>query len=180
MNKKEFIKRLIDMGGCGAKPGTWSRGWDDAISEVLGIAEELDEPQKPVIPQFVADYIEKYKDEGLSLGGWFIFNSNDHEIDDWLCLNNTAEEKRRREYLFIDAIRYGYEVEKEKKYYVLNHKGATMLVKNMSGAIECSNWYALKSIRAQYLEKYQLTETEIKSVDERYWAFAKPVEEVEE
>ena len=53
MNKKEFIETLIDMGGCGAKPKSWARGWDDAISEVLGIAEELDEPEKPVIPQFV-------------------------------------------------------------------------------------------------------------------------------
>ena len=44
MNKKEFIERLINMRGCGAKPTSWARGWDDAISDVIRIAEELDEP----------------------------------------------------------------------------------------------------------------------------------------
>ena len=53
MNKKEFIETLMDMGGCGAEPKSWARGWDEAISEVLGIAEDLDEPGKVVIPQFV-------------------------------------------------------------------------------------------------------------------------------
>lgn len=65
--------------------------------------------------------------------------------------------------------------EKEKKYYVMNHKGATMLAKTPSGEIACSNCSDLTSVRDEYLERYQLTEKEIKSVDERYWAFAEEV-----
>ncbi|WP_373752343.1 DUF1642 domain-containing protein [Jeotgalibaca porci] len=65
MNKKEFIETLIDMGGCGAEAETWDRGWDDAIGEVIGIAEELDEPEKVVVPQFVADWIEDYRKKTL-------------------------------------------------------------------------------------------------------------------
>lgn len=65
--------------------------------------------------------------------------------------------------------------EKEKKYYVMNHKGATMLAKTPSGEIACSNCYDLRNVRDEYLERYQLTEKEIKSVDKRYWAFAEEV-----
>lgn len=53
MNKKEFIEKLINMGGCDAKPKSWARGWDDAISDVVRLAEELDEPKKPVVPKFM-------------------------------------------------------------------------------------------------------------------------------
>lgn len=53
MNKKEFIEKLIDIRGCDAKPRSWARGWDDAIDNVIRIAEELDEPKEPVIPKFV-------------------------------------------------------------------------------------------------------------------------------
>lgn len=65
--------------------------------------------------------------------------------------------------------------EKEKKYYVMNHKGATMLTKAPSGEIVCSNCSDLRNVRDEYLERYQLTEKEIKSVDKRYWAFAEEV-----
>lgn len=145
------------------------------LEDTLAYVNGLDEPQKPVIPQFVANEIERYEDMLDMLSGEYFSNSSE-EIDDdgllvWIDENQDT---------FARAWLDGYEIEKEKKYYVLNHKGATMLVKNMSGAIECSNWYALKNIRAKYLEKYQLTETEIKAVDERYWAFAFPVEEVTE
>ena len=109
MNKKEFIKTLIDMGGCGAKTETWDRGWDDAIGEVIGIAEELDEPEKVVVPQFVADWIDvhnlygnnplrEYRDLEIDFNeGWA--NEKDAEVYHWVNKNP---------YAFIDALRYGY------------------------------------------------------------------------
>lgn len=113
MNKKEFIKRLIDMGGCGAKPETWARGWDDAIGEVLGIADELDEPQKTIIPQFVANEIERYEDMLDMLSGEYFYRTSE-EIDDdgllvWIDENQDT---------FARAWLDGYEVEEEKKYRV--------------------------------------------------------------
>lgn len=83
---------------------------------VLLSIDELDEPEKPIIPQFVADWIEKWKDQGLAMYEWFSFdfdNKEDVEVNNWLYYDNDCEENKRREYLFIDAIRYGYEVEKE-------------------------------------------------------------------
>ena len=73
---------------------------------------------KPIIPKFVADYIEKWKHESLTIYEWFTFDNNDEDddVNKWLYDKN-YEENRRREYLLIDAIRYGYEVEKEPVYY---------------------------------------------------------------
>lgn len=75
--------------------------------------------EKPIIPQFVADYIEKWKHEGLSLSEWLAFdhdNNDENKTEKWLY-HNDDETKRHREFTFIDAIRYGYEVEKEPVYY---------------------------------------------------------------
>ena len=85
--------------------------------------------EKVVIPQFVADYIEKWKYEGLAMHEWFTFNYDNEEEDEvskWLY-DNDCEENTRREYLLIDAIRYGYEVEKEPQWVVLRN---CMYIKN--------------------------------------------------
>ena len=73
---------------------------------------------KRVIPQFVADYIEKMKYKGLTMYEWFSFGNNDvdDDVNKWLY-NNLNVENRRREDLLFNAIRFGYKVEKEKLYY---------------------------------------------------------------
>lgn len=71
--------------------------------------------EKPVIPQFAADYIEKWKYEGLIMHEWFTFdhdNQDEDKVSKWLY-NNDYETNKRRELMLIDAIRYGYEVDKE-------------------------------------------------------------------
>ena len=74
----------------------------------------------------------------------------------------------------------GYEIEEPPKYYVLDKYGVAILKKNAmsaGGGVGKSagvNIYA--AVHRQDEEKYQLTEKEIKDYDERYWAFAEPVE----
>ena len=76
---------------------------------------------KPVIPQFVADWIEKWKREELILRDWSRFNlddENEYEVAEWLYDNDDDEINILRKFTLIDAIRYGYEVEKEPHYHV--------------------------------------------------------------
>lgn len=106
-------------------------GIDEARNALMfakGVINQLDEvevPELPVVPQYVADYIETYKGRGFSLGTWLNFVNDDDEIEskteEWLY-GGSHEEKLKREYLLIDAIRYGYEVEKEKKWVVKQRK----------------------------------------------------------
>ena len=106
----------------------------DGVLHLIGCINQLDEPQKPVIPQFVAGYIEKWEHEGLTIYEWFSFynNDGDEDVNKWLY-DNTIEENRRREYLLIDAIRNGYEVEKEKLYRV--RAGNRYVRFNLDGSI---------------------------------------------
>ena len=76
-------------------------------------------------------------------------------------------------------------VEEEQKYYVLNASRSAILRRNTDKEYDSTIAYAesgrlMKHIVAQKEEYlYQFTEQEIKDYDERYWAFAVKVEEVE-
>ena len=129
----------------------------------------------PVIPQFIADWIEKWKYEGLAMREWFTFdydNEEDDEVAKWLY-DNDYEENTRREYLLIDAIRYGYEVEKEKKYYVDLDMAAYVAKWNGDNQVGIYT----DGISGSDEFEFYLTEKEIKDYDARFWAFAEEVTE---
>lgn len=174
MNKKEFIKTLIDIGGCGAEPETWDRGWDDAIGEVIGIAEELDEPEKVVIPKFVAEYIEQSKKDNDSINQVFAFMDDKEDKDLWHWLfPSMYEEKRANQEVFMRAWLDGYEVEKEKLYNVeLPH--SYELIKLLH-----TQTYRIKNYSDSGFGDYTntFTEAEIKKIDKRLMVFAKEVTE---
>ncbi|EMF0487724.1 DUF1642 domain-containing protein [Enterococcus faecium] len=132
----------------------------------------LDEPQKPVVPKFVAEWIEYAKKKGDSLAisfkPWNLYGVEYSKTDRWIEDNQET---------FARAWIDGYEVEKEPLYSVII--AGEYLVKEIS----CSNEVKLVSTAylPQYLaHHYQLTEKQIKAIDERYWPFAVPVEEVAE
>ena len=146
-----------------------------AYSQVVHMVNtvlKLDEPQKPVVPKFVAEWIEYAKKKGDSLAisfkPWNLYGVEYSKADRWIEDNQET---------FARAWIDGYEVEKEPLYSVII--AGEYLVKEIS----CSNEVKLVSTAylPQYLaHHYQLTEKQIKAIDERYWPFAVPVEEVAE
>lgn len=86
----------------------------DLINNFIDLIDQLDETEKPVLPQFVEDWIDthnlygnnplrEYRDlENDFNEGWT--NEKDAAVYHWVNKNP---------YAFIDALRYGYEVEKE-------------------------------------------------------------------
>nr|DAI95964.1 MAG TPA: Protein of unknown function (DUF1642) [Caudoviricetes sp.] len=92
-----------------------------ALSEVKYLIKQLDEPQKVVIPQYVADWIEYCKNISLSLARalnvseedfYNYANQKDH-IELLTFLGSMVNQEK-----FSKAWLFGYEVEKEKKYLV--------------------------------------------------------------
>lgn len=72
-------------------------------------------------------------------------------------------------------------VEVEQKYYVMNNEKELLLSKNNDDeVITYSQYYPQVRKVLSDLSHYQLTEQEIKEYDERYFAFAVKVEELEE
>ncbi|WMX71724.1 DUF1642 domain-containing protein [Lactococcus cremoris] len=143
------------------------------LEEISTLKSQLQQQALPVVPECVAEFITKIKKVHNSLR--FAFNSkfNECPAEYWneaivWQLNNPDE--------FARAWLDGYEVEKPQLFYiglpnVYGLKNKILVSKVENGTIvEFSNGknYALK-----------FTEQEIKSIDERYWQFAVPVEDGE-
>lgn len=109
MDKKELYNKVegLDLFCLGIRKYV-------ALSEVLYLIKQLDEPQKVLIPQFVADWITYCKDMGYTLkyAIYFPKEAENEEVYEWVneSLNNQEA--------FALAWINGYEVEKEKKYLV--------------------------------------------------------------
>ena len=83
--------------------------WED-IKEIF---EQLDEPEKVKIPQFVAEIIEYYKRQNATLYDVLREKNFNKQYSEWLLNEQNAYDKVARAWLD------GYEVEKEKRYKVV-------------------------------------------------------------
>ena len=117
MNKQELIKHIRAL--------PYSKGPLKDTAEVnigwlIRNIDQLDEPEKVKVPQFVAEKIEYFKKSG----DWDLFQAMDYmfgekEIKEWL------EDKDNQE-TFARAWLDGYEVEKEKRYEVILCNGQSL------------------------------------------------------
>ena len=114
MNKQELIEKIEAMPN---NTGFIRPKIDKHL--VLALVRQLDEPQKVVVPQFVADWYEENKDD-------FEFN-----VWDWIAFRNEPEKLENKEFNYwindgegnpiqtlVNMHQFGYEVEKEKRYLV--------------------------------------------------------------
>ncbi|HHR2028871.1 TPA: DUF1642 domain-containing protein [Listeria monocytogenes] len=147
----------------------------------------------PVIPQFVADAIDTFKDEGDSLAVAIDYEVYTDELVKELSLDRKMRwwlwETSNQE-LFARAWMGEYEVEQEPLYYVrlplaywdedkaelediyrYLRLNVTSEETEISGRTTVSEWQKADGWRTQ------LTEKQIKDIDEAYWAFRVPVSE---
>ena len=168
------------------EPEVLSQEWiDNNVVHIRGLGdifeaenvENLLVPKQelPVIPKFVAEYLCRAKADVTLMRVLELANTRnelpkwDKEYD-WISANDET---------FARAWLYGFTVEEEQKFYVLDKEDATLLKKSAAGEGVAksvgTNIYNVKSWKDE--EKYQLTEQEIRDYDERYWAFAVEVAE---
>lgn len=112
MNKQELIKHFEKMEYVSiVKMGKKS---------FIDMIEQLDEPQKITVPQFVADWYEEHKDD-FEIA---LFRCIDHipsvydegdlnEFEEWIIDGETKPFQT-----LVNMHQFGYTVEKEKRYYV--------------------------------------------------------------
>ena len=115
MNKQEVIEKIE---AC-KSPFTSE---DDTIfnyglDKALSIIKQLDEPEKPVVPQFVADWYEDNKDEFeynlYRLCIDFYGRKLHEDLHEWF-----DNDKNKPIEVLVLMNKFGYEVEKEKLYTV--------------------------------------------------------------
>lgn len=103
MNKQEFIERMKSLKNIFGNKSEYIK-----IDAVIELASELDEPQKPVVPQFVSNWIEECKNDDFHLfGAMEGISSNQKKLDYWFREDDNME-------LFARAWLDGYEVEEEE------------------------------------------------------------------
>lgn len=179
MNKQEVISKLK-----AAIPKNniddYQRGEVAGLNFALLLLAELDEPEKPVVPRYVADFYESIKDD-LEGGVYELctqFYEDEaqlsNELHDWFVFS----ENKPIETLVM-MHKFGYEVEKEKLYTVEipnpnSAGGKIVLNKQQSTGKLILEMLNSDVNKPKYLH---LTEAEIKEDFAWAWQFAKEVEE---
>ena len=184
MNKQEFQQTIKNM-----KPPkfftaitlneAYEAGFEEAKGNALCNSCFLNEPEKPTVPQYVADWIEWCKNNNVTLLGAM---SPIDELGTAICDDKKVESLEaskwatRNQETFAKAWLFGYEVEKEKLY--------TVEIPNPNGD---SNRYGLCKVDGRIMIgtfvfglnkafNTKLTEAEIKEDFDWAWPFAEVVE----
>lgn len=180
MNKQELIDKLKKRLTMRSEIDDtyFNKFYDLAINYAIYLSEQLDEPEKPVVPQFVADFYESIKDDfedGVYELCIQLYNCDlDGRINFWFgCNDNKPIET------LVKMKLYGYEVEKEKLYTVEipipNGFIRLVLCKDCDGKLFVATFPGGDCWET--FGKCKLTEAEIKEDFEWAWQFAKEVKE---
>ena len=179
MNKQELIKKLKDLLTTPSELEglDFDDGYDFGIESAITLAEQLDEPKKPVVPQYVADFYESIKDDfehGVYELCVNFYNCDlSGKIKHWFDCNDTNPIQ-----VLVNMHQFGYEVEKEKVYTVEIPIANSplgyhyVLRKTTSGEIIIDSFFTNNWGNYDYC---QLTEAEIKKDHDWALKYAKEV-----
>ncbi len=164
MNKQEAIEEIKKQS---------TQAYDDfAIMRdtAIHIVNQIDEPQKVVVPKFVAEWIEAAKETHNNLSWVWFSRPTEIKTQKWLNCNTEK---------FMRACLDGFEIEQEKLYTV---EIADAILTKITRGHERNVKYRMLPYKDIYkvfndgIYTNFLTETEIKQADERLWQFAETVE----
>lgn len=166
MKNKEWLREALDKlttGFNGRELSRYEMGRLDGYTHATGLIDQLDEPEKVAIPQFVAVWIEECKKDKTPLNlAYDVMAFGD--VAEWLYDQENADNID----LFAKAWLDGFTVEKEKVYQVIFPDGSN-LVSEAIDDFDNKNTFIGKP---GDMGIHSFTEKTIKSLDPRYWAFA--------
>ena len=175
MNKQEAIESLHDV----ANRVFYRTGRRSVyIDKIVELVNQIDEPQKVVLPEFVGEWLEHCRRCNLNLQMTLYRLDDDEKVGDWAYDENDDLISEKVD-MIARAWLDGYEIEQEVLYTVeipnpnIIGNEHTVLMKNIFKQIV---------IRSTYGDNwktgigYRLTESEIKQDFEWAFQFAKPVE----
>lgn len=206
MNKQELIellekeinhwteegKKLVHLGEVikGKKVASHIDGLRFGLSTLKSLddSKTQHEPQKVVVPKFVADWYEEVKHDTLLVKFTRAKQDEDERVTEWYnhCPGRHRNFQANAQEIIARMDLEGYEIEKEPLYRVelpqfqFDEESGEMKTVSLCLAWDFqSDETRLISFVGSNTTRFKtnLTEAEIKSIDERFWAFAVPVEE---
>ena len=171
MNKQEAIEIIKNIDTLNINDRVAGQQVDMVIkSQVLDIVSQIDEPQKVVIPKFVAEWIEECKRSGWHLQKALYRLDDDEKVSDWAYDENDDLIAEKVETFARAWLAYpNITIEQEKLY--------TVEIPNPNGLVVCLERLDRGKIALSTLGESELTEAEIKQDFEWAWQWAKEVEE---
>ena len=171
MNKQEAINELM------SKCREIIFGDDENVylsrKRTIELVSQINEPQKVVVPKFVAEWIEELKKNHSNLAWVWQVYPNESKVKNWLEANTEK---------FMRAWLDGFEIEQEKLYTVRipnpNCKSYMNVLKRVVDGIIVATLCRPSTSYFKHKE-FQLTESEIKQDFDFLWQWAKEVEEEE-
>lgn len=173
----ELIKRAFDLGTTSKTIEALTGMTIEQVAEKIIDGKLVPEQELPVIPKYVADWMEE---NSTGRCAWWKkiaewegeVPDKDRKVYDWYTQSN--------EDTFIIAwITRHYEVEEEPLYYVMKD-GVVILSKRYRDYESHESHWIGTVTNKEYIkenpDKVRFTEQEIKDYDERFWAFAVPVD----
>lgn len=126
MNKQELIEQIKGLKNLFGNKVEYIE-----IDTVIELASKLDEPQKPAVPQFVANWYEEHKDN-LEYNIWdYVFMFKKQEETSFKKWFNDSKTKPFQ--TLVNMHQFGYTVEKEKRYTIRLKYTDDYLVKTNNG-----------------------------------------------
>lgn len=117
MNKQDVLNYASEEIRTHQKNNYFQRGYRTAMRRAYDRVKQIDEPEKPVVPQFVADWYEENKNDFeynlYRLCIDFYGRKLHEDLHEWFKFD-----KNKPIETLVKMKLYGYEVEKEKLYTV--------------------------------------------------------------
>lgn len=142
MNKQELIEKIEARNVCDlAVSDSFKNGFNTMKGIAVDLASELDEPVKPEVTQFVADWYEQHKDI-LDYSIWEacvnsradyddLEGTTGNEFYDWL-INAGGEDGEHERITLLVHMKDGYTV-KEPKWAVKDSRSTAMYFNSVAG-----------------------------------------------
>lgn len=171
--KEVWLNEILNELGSDYGTLKYKAGYDQGKFEGEWFGKQLEEADKvrqelnePVVNQFVADWYEEHKDD-LEYRVWeCIYHDGEGkqtEMSEWICQNENAI------ITLVNMHQFGYEVEKEKRYYV-RFKGMESDDFNYLNFIKFQHAWVLSSIKLD--KKFRTEHTKKQLEDAGFgWVF---------
>ncbi|WP_267570650.1 DUF3850 domain-containing protein [Enterococcus faecalis] len=125
MNKQELIETLeeiranIDRDIEIGDRTIFSRGEKNAYNNAIGLAKQLDEPKKVVVPQVIAKFIREHEDPIFEICTWADYYGSEGRTCEDPELSALIHWYGKNSNEFYRAVVHGYEVKKEPTIHEL-------------------------------------------------------------
>ena len=177
MNKQELIDELKKLLAIPSE----IQGHNYGLRRAIALAKQLDESQKPVVPKFVADWVDNSREHSFDFGEWFDYENQPSKVYDWLNPENKRQAELNTLALVTLIVNGPNAVEiKQEKLYTVKVLDSTLFKMTSDNRVSYKligeNAIPLESKIGNYTFEANLTEKEIKEADERLWQWAKESE----